>query len=450
MIKRFSPIWIAGLVIPVAHASVHFQILHNFTDMPDDGRYPDGLIRASDGWLYGTTSDGGSYTDVLGVAREGTVFKVKENGSGYTILHSFSGYPEPHWPIAGVIEASDGFLYGAASASGSYIYGFKPGGIYKLNKDGSGFEIVYRFTEVGNDGGFGRLVEGDDGTLYGTRSSGVFKVKKDGTGFGFVYAVGISTWNGGSWLPGLLKGRDGALYGAANSLVFKLDNSRNENSVLHSFQNENVGTPRASLLEGSDGRLYGTTSPLTPSSNVTTCVVFGLNKDGSDYRVLLSYSTGFAQPALTEGPDGALYGTKLSKYQATIFRAKKDGTDYWEFNVNDVVDLDSYSQLFSEWVPGNDGAFYGTMFRAIAASSGAVFKLWPPETPDMMAVAIANNGAEARFAGVSGARYQILRSPDLTAWKVLDTITMPASGIYSFPDNAPANSRAFYRAAWIP
>jgi uncharacterized repeat protein (TIGR03803 family) len=244
MIRRLLPIWIAVLVIPVAHAAVHFQILHNFANRSGDGQYPDGLTRASDGWLYGTTSVGGSYTDILEVAREGTVFKVNVDGSGYTILHNFSGYPEPHYPIAGVVEGSDGLLYGAASQSGSPIEGWRPGGIYKLAKDGSGFEIVYRFSEDGNeDGGFGRLVEGIDGMLYGTRSSGVFKINKDGTGFAFIYAVAIGTWNGGSWLPGLLKGSDGVLYGVGDGLLFKVDKSGS--SVIHSFVGENVGTPRA-------------------------------------------------------------------------------------------------------------------------------------------------------------------------------------------------------------
>jgi hypothetical protein len=205
-------------------------------------------------------------------------------------------------------------------------------------------------------------------------------------------------------------------------------------------------------VEGSDGRLSGTTSPLTPSLIATTSVVFGVNKDGGGYRVLLNYSTDFAQPGLTEGRDGALYGAKLSRYGTTMFRVEKDGSNYREFNVNGLLELgqDSYSELLSELVQGNDGAFYGTIFRGSTAPSGAVFKLWPPETPDMIAVATANNRAEVRFAGLSGARYEMLRSLDLTAWTVLDTVTMPATGIYSFPDTSPPDSRAFYRAAWEP
>jgi len=54
------------------------------------------------------------------------------------------------------------------------------------------------------------------------------------------------------------------------------------------------------------------------------------------------------------------------------------------------------------------------------------------------------------FAGIGGYGYQLLRSTDLSAWKVLTNITMPPAGVYTNVDHAPPHPRAYYRAAWTP
>ena len=77
--------------------------LHSFTG-GSDGAYPyAGLIQATDGSFYGTTSGGAS-----GV---GTVFKLDAAGT-LTTLHSFTGGSDGGYPHAGVIQATDGSFYG--------------------------------------------------------------------------------------------------------------------------------------------------------------------------------------------------------------------------------------------------------------------------------------------------------------------------------------------------
>jgi len=77
----------------------------------------------SDGALYGTTFYGGS-------SNVGTVFKLNPDGSAYRVLHSFAGGGEGGNP-SGVIEGSDGTLYGTAGSV-----------VFRLNKDGNGYGIV--------------------------------------------------------------------------------------------------------------------------------------------------------------------------------------------------------------------------------------------------------------------------------------------------------------------
>ena len=68
----------------------------------------------------------------------------------------------------------------------------------------------------------------------------------------------------------------------------------------------------------------------------------------------------------------------------------------------------------------------------------------------MIGVAPLNNTVQFSFAGMSGLRYQVLRSTNLTQWSVLETMTLPAFGLDAYPDKAPPSSVAFYRAAWVP
>ena len=67
-----------------------------------------GLIEGSDGKLYGTTISGGA-------SGQGTVFSMAKNGTGFVLLKSFDGcstLTDGCTPTAGLIEGSDGKLYG--------------------------------------------------------------------------------------------------------------------------------------------------------------------------------------------------------------------------------------------------------------------------------------------------------------------------------------------------
>src|SRR5262249_28659747 len=70
------------------------------------------LIRGSDGALYGTTHWGGN-------GAGGTVFTVKSNGTSYRVLHHFStsaSDSDGKFAFAGVVEGSDGMLYGVTES----------------------------------------------------------------------------------------------------------------------------------------------------------------------------------------------------------------------------------------------------------------------------------------------------------------------------------------------
>ncbi len=88
----------------------------------DDGAYPlGGLIQGSDGNFYGTTRFGGEFF-------VGTVFRITPAGTRSTMI-SFDGIEsvldliDGSLPLAGLVEGTDGNLYGTTAAGGTYNSG---------------------------------------------------------------------------------------------------------------------------------------------------------------------------------------------------------------------------------------------------------------------------------------------------------------------------------------
>jgi uncharacterized repeat protein (TIGR03803 family) len=123
--------------------------------------YPWGrLLQASDGLPYGTSISGADLD-------WGAIFSVAPDGSGHRLLHSFSG-SDGCGPQGGLIEASDGHLYGT-SPGGPHDDGV----VYRIDRDGSNFTLVHPFSER-RDGSdpHGELVETSPGVFVGTAQKG--------------------------------------------------------------------------------------------------------------------------------------------------------------------------------------------------------------------------------------------------------------------------------------
>ena len=129
-----------------------------------DGQTPNaGVIQATNGYLYGTTEFGGANSN------NGTVFKITTSGT-LTTLYSFcsvSGCLDGQGPTAGLLQATDGNLYGTTSAGGRK----GAGTIYEMNLSGA-LATIYTFcSQTGCSDGEGPdapLIQGTDGNFYGT------------------------------------------------------------------------------------------------------------------------------------------------------------------------------------------------------------------------------------------------------------------------------------------
>ena len=121
---------IASLLVLVCLAGAEASaqsvtVLHSF--QVTDGRSAGQLMQASDGFLYGTTSDDAS-----------SVFRLDRNGGNFETIHSFTDVEEEgEHPMAPLMEGTDGFLYGTTYVGGQY----SAGTAFKLRKDGAAFEV---------------------------------------------------------------------------------------------------------------------------------------------------------------------------------------------------------------------------------------------------------------------------------------------------------------------
>ena len=119
------------------------KVLVNFNG--SNGANPQGLIQTADGTIYGTTASGG-------VLNKGTIFKITTSGT-LTVLHSFGDLSVANDganPQAALVLAGDGYLYGTTQNGGSAGQGT----VFKMNPVDSTVTILHSFGDgsVAQDG----------------------------------------------------------------------------------------------------------------------------------------------------------------------------------------------------------------------------------------------------------------------------------------------------------
>ncbi|MGA3283720.1 MAG: choice-of-anchor tandem repeat GloVer-containing protein [Verrucomicrobiota bacterium] len=153
-----------GTVFQIDTNRLNYHILYQFTGGSNDGSGPLGSLVQSGPTLFGATYAGGSNN-------HGTVFQLNTNGT-FSLLHSFS-VSDGQNPEGG-LTLSGSTLYGMTSYGGIGGTGGAYSGngvIYQINTNGSGFQLLHRFT--GSDGchPFGSVLLSGS-TLYGMTQDG--------------------------------------------------------------------------------------------------------------------------------------------------------------------------------------------------------------------------------------------------------------------------------------
>lgn len=263
-----------------------FTILYSFNSRSNGGYDPSAaLLQGSDGWLYGTTAGGGT-----GAA--GTVFKLRANGTEFVELHSFGGVGDGQGPMAPLIQGTDGALYGTTVNGGASAIGEASGygTVFKIGTDGSE-TVLHSFMPEGGDGQrpYGALIQARDGLLYGVTSEGgttssggstgsgtIFRLNLDGSGYEIVHHFDPAVDGDGKYpWAGLEIGNDGALYGTTPrggtydvGVLFRYRPANSAYAVLYTFGTGAADGqyPRSRLVRARHGGLFGT-APFGGDSN---------------------------------------------------------------------------------------------------------------------------------------------------------------------------------------
>ena len=357
--------------------------LYSFCSQPNcvDGAYPQaGLVQGTDGNFYGTTANDAG-------PNQGTVFKVTAGGT-LTSLYNFcaqTGCPDGSQPSGGLVQATDGDLYGTTVLGGASDYGT----VFKITPGGT-LTSLYSFCAAGfscADGGYPHagLVQATDGNFYGTTFQGgaygggtVFKITAAGT-LTTLHSFGGFGTDGYAPFAGLVQATDGNFYGTTNlggprgyGTVFKITPG-GMLTMLYSFCSQGLcpdgGVPEGGLVQATDGNFYGTTSLGGANCAPSGCgTVFKITAAGTltTLHSFAGYPTDGAAPeaGLVQATDGNFYGIAQSggvncagsSGCGTIFKISPNGTltTLHSFDVTDGL------YPVAALVQATNGNFYGT------------------------------------------------------------------------------------------
>ncbi len=293
-----------------------------------DGAYPmGGLIQATNGSLYGTTQQGGAN------GAYGTVFKISSTGA-LTTLYSFcaqTGCTDGSYPIAGLVQGTDGNFYGTTMGGGAN----DAGTVFKLTPTGA-LTTLYSFCTqtscTDGDAPYAGLIQATNGNFYGTTEGGgandsgtIFEITSTGaltTVYNFCAQTNCT--DGATPLGGLVQGSNGNLFGitmggGANNghgTVFSITTAGSL-TTLYSFCAQSScadgAFPLAALIQGNDGNFYGTTAE---GGNSNVCI----NGCGTLFRITsggtlttlenFDLANGYdPSGGLMQATNGILYGT---------------------------------------------------------------------------------------------------------------------------------------------
>jgi len=291
-----------------------------------DGEEPyGGLVQAPDGNFYGTTSNGGANG-------WGTVFKITPSGK-FTTVYSFcpQGFPcaDGFFPYAGLVQGADGNFYGTTQQGGANGQGT----VFKLTAGGT-LTTLYSFCALTScaDGAllYAGLIQASDGSLYGTTLVGgahgagtVFKITAAGA-LTTVHSFDIT--DGSNPYSGLVQASDGNFYGTTanggkrdDGTIFKITPAGKLTTIYNfcsiTYCPDGV-VPYGDLVQATDGSLDGTT--LAGGAN-NSGIIFKLSADGALTTLYSFCADGY--PNCTDGGEpfaGLLQATNGDFYGTTF------------------------------------------------------------------------------------------------------------------------------------
>ena len=305
-----------------------FDVLYQFTGGSDGSNPQAQPIQASDGNFYGTT-DADSST-------AGVVYKYVLTSGTVSTIYSFNTDQLQSYIIqAPVVEGNDGNLYGTSTSGG--VNGC--GTIFELSISGALIQLYSFPCGAGGSIPVAPLIQASDGNLYGTTEGGGIMTSKCPQGCGTIfklsegavtilYEFSSSPHDGQYPIASLVEGTDGNLYGTTDEggtvgfgTIYQVSTS-GQYKQLYSFSSKFGRYPSGGLLQHTNGKFYGTAFQGGTYGEGT---LFTLNMGLGPFIALVRNSGRVGQPVqiLGQGLTGSLRVT-INGVAATNYKVVSD------------------------------------------------------------------------------------------------------------------------------
>jgi uncharacterized repeat protein (TIGR03803 family) len=259
-------------------------------------------MQASDGKLYGTTPNGGSGSG-------GVLFQVTTGGV-FKVLRSFAATPpaaDGYGSVAGLVQGSDGFLYGVNPNGGAGGFGT----LFKINTTGSTFQVLHNFDGVSGANPTSTPILHTNGKIYGM------------------------TMSGGAFHQGVLYSFDNGLKPFASLFVISSGKVGSSVDILgQGFSNATgvkFGTGAGTFVAANDTYMTATLATGGTTGHVTVLEPGGNLASPQTFKVIPTIS-GFAPSSGQVGTSVVITGTsflqttalKFGGVKATVFTVNSD------------------------------------------------------------------------------------------------------------------------------
>lgn len=369
-----------GVIFEYDPATATYAKKYNFNEATD-GKKPYGkLVEDSTGLFYGMTRVGGTND-------KGIIFSFNLATQTLTKLIDFNGTTNGSKPFGSLVKAINGKLYGMTKEGGANNQGV----LFEFNTSSNTFAKILDFnTSTTGSFPYGSLIQSSNGKLYGMTGAGgtnyngvIFEFNPSSSTYTIKYSFSNPSTNGAYPYGDLFQASNGKLYGMTSGgginndgVIFEFDPSLSTYNKLFDFDDTEGRLPRGNLMQAANGKLYGMT---VAGGILNAGVLFEYDLATSNYTKKLDFDNGplGSKPngSLMKASNGLLYGMTTfggANNQGVIFEYNRDSLKYRVlFDFSDSTGYNAYGSLFQ----ATNGKLYGmSIYGGGAINYGVLFE----------------------------------------------------------------------------
>lgn len=295
-----------GAIFRIDPADGTYAELYALDQATDGGAIEGPLLEHAPGVFYGAASQGGANNE------SGTLFRFELAGNTFTKLHDFNGNEGGRTPYSGLCDGMNGWLYGTTFEGGTDGKGI----LYRLRLDDGTFEKLLDLADVDGANCWATLTMGSPGSLVGAAANGglnsggfLFTLSTGDASFTDVHDCSVATGSGP--MGGLVHGTSTLLFGhsllggaGAFGVLYRYETGTDQYTVVHAFSGPDGSMPR--------GEPVPMEAPSGVTGNDAPSFTLGPNPTDSDVT-LRREGTGTAQLRITDALGRTLQHATLTR-----------------------------------------------------------------------------------------------------------------------------------------